>query len=435
MPLRVLVVGAGLAGLAAALSTKLANPSHEVTILETVSELAEVGAGLQITPNASRLFKIWGIYNDLAAKATFPKTLSVWRYDGTKRLAHSPDFQEKIDERYGAPFWGMHRVDLQRALSAKCDELGVTIRLSSRVQSVDFENTIIILEGGKLVEGDVILCTDGIYSATRSQFLGHSCPASPTGDLAYRIVIDKTTLSGPDAEKLTAFIDSHSVNFWAGPNTHVVSYTMRGGDLFNIVLLCPDNLPPGLSRSTGDIEEMKGLFEGWDPILRAFLAQVKEVEVAKWRLKHLETLSRWTSKRGNFWMAGDACHPMLPYLAQGANSSLEDGAVMGFLLGKVGKVNGDTGAKEEQLGKAAKMYEGLRKGRGERIARETWGQRESFHLVEGEAQVRRDEILEAGPREGGGFPSRWQDFGGVQGWLYGYDAYGEAERGFEMAPF
>ncbi|TEY31831.1 hypothetical protein BOTCAL_0769g00020 [Botryotinia calthae] len=213
MPLRVLVVGAGLAGLAAALSTKLANPLHEVTILETVSELAEVGAGLQITPNASRLFKKWGIYDDLAPKATFPETLSVWRYDGTKRLAYSPDFQEKIDERYGAPFWGMHRVDLQRALCARCDELGVTIRLSSRVKNVDFENTMITLEGGKTVEGDVILCTDGIYSATRSQFLGHECPPNPTGDLAYRIVIDKSTLSGPDSEKLTAFIDSHSVNF------------------------------------------------------------------------------------------------------------------------------------------------------------------------------------------------------------------------------
>ncbi|KAF7872018.1 uncharacterized protein EAF02_009123 [Botrytis sinoallii] len=428
MPLRVLVVGAGLAGLAAALSTKLANPSHEVTILETVSELAEVGAGLQITPNASRLFKKWGIYDDLAPKATFPKTLSVWRFDGTKRLAYSPDFQEKINERYGAPFWGMHRVDLQRALCAKCDELGVTIRLSSRVKSVDFENTIITLEGGKTVEGDVILCTDGIYSATRSQFLGHECPPNPTGDLAYRIVIDKSTLNGPDAEKLTAFIDSHSVNFWAGSGTHVVSYTMRGGDLFNIVLLCPDNLPPGLSRTAGDLEEMKGLFEGWDPILRAFLEQVKEV--AKWRLMHLETLERWTSEKGNFWMAGDACHPMLPYLAQGANSSLEDGAVMGYLLGKV---NVET--KDEQLKKAARIYEELRKGRGEGIARETWGQRESFHMVEGEEQVRRDAILMAGPTEAGGFPSRWQDFGGAQKWLYGYDAYVEAEKGYEKAPF
>ncbi|KAI9640188.1 hypothetical protein NHQ30_011425 [Ciborinia camelliae] len=428
MPLRVLVVGAGLAGLAAALSTKLANPSHEVTILEAVSELGEVGAGLQITPNASRLFKKWGIYNDLVPKATFPKTLSVWRYDGTKCLTSSPDFQEKINERYGAPFWGMHRVDLQRALCAKCDEIGVTIRLSSRVTNVDFEKTILTLEGGKTVEGDVILCTDGIYSATRSQFLGHACPPKPTGDLAYRIVIEKSSIRGPDAEKLHAFIDSPSINFWAGPDTHAVSYTIRGGELFNIGLLCPDNLPPGLSRSIGDLEEMKALFEGWDPLLRAFLAQVKDV--AKWRLMHLAALSRWTSDQGNVWMAGDACHPMLPYLAQGANSSLEDGAVIGYLLGKI-----NVASQRTQLHQAAKVYEKLRKGRGEAIARETWGQRESFHMRDGDEQLRRDEILEAGPMEDGGFPSRWQDFGGAQKWLYGYDAYIEAEREFEKTPF
>lgn len=324
----------------------------------------------------------------------------------------------------------MHRVDLQRALCDRCEDLGVTIRLSSKVKSVDFENTVIHLGGGVSAEGDVILCTDGIYSATRSQFLGYNCPPNPTGDLAYRIVIDKSSLTGPDAEKLAEFIDSHSVNFWAGPETHVVSYTMRSGSLFNIVLLCPDNLPPGLSRESGDICEMKRLFEGWDPILRAFLEQVKEV--AKWRLMHLEPLDRWISERGNFWMAGDACHPMLPYLAQGANSSLEDGACMGFLLGKV---RGER--KDEQLGRAAKIYEELRKGRGEGIARETWGQRESFHMVEGEEQVARDEILGMGPR-GKGFPSRWQDWGegeGAQNWLYGYDAYREAERAFELAPF
>ncbi|PQE09065.1 fad dependent oxidoreductase protein [Rutstroemia sp. NJR-2017a BVV2] len=428
MPLRVVIVGAGLAGLAAAVSTKLANPSHEVTILEAVHELAEVGAGLQITPNATRLFKAWGIYDALAPKATFPKSLSVWRYDGTKRLGYTADFQEKIDEAYGNPFWGMHRVDLQRGLRDKCEELGVSIRLSSRVQSVDFDNSVITLDGGKTVEADVILCTDGIYSATRSQFLGKKTPPNATGDLAYRIVINKSDLSGPDTEKLAAFIDGQTVNFWAGPETHVVSYTMRSGSLLNIVLLCPDNLPPGLSKTDGDLDEMKHLFEGWDPILRALLDQVKEV--AKWKLMHLETLDRWINDEGTFWMAGDACHPMLPYLAQGANSSLEDGAVMGYLLGKV-----SAEGKKEQLKKAARMYEALRKSRGEGIARETWKQREQFHMVDGEEQIQRDVIMIEGPTGKGGYPSRWQDFGGAQKWLYGYDAYGEAEKAFAEEPF
>ncbi|CZR65101.1 related to salicylate hydroxylase [Phialocephala subalpina] len=427
--IHLIIIGAGLAGLSAAISTKIGNPAHQVTILESVKELAEIGAGLQLTPNATRLFKPWGIYETLVPKATFPQSLTVRRFDGTKILAHEPAFQDQISSRYPAPFWGMHRVDLQRAMAARCEELGVVLRLNSKIVHVDFEDVEVEIEGGEWVKGDVVLCTDGLWSATRAQFLGKPSPAILTGDLAYRIVINTADLTGPDAAELREFVLSQQVNFWVGPGTHVVAYTMRAGTVYNIVLLCPDNLPEGISKTEGDLEEMKGLFVGWDPILRKFLDQVKGV--AKWKLMWLDGLSEWCNKEGTFWMAGDCCHPMLPYLAQGANSSLEDGAVLGYLLGKVSQEN-----KKEQLPKAAALYQKLRKERGETIQKETFKQRDDFHMEDGERQRKRDELMTGmlGGELKADFPSRWT-CPRVQRWLYGYDAYQEAEEGFKASPF
>ncbi|KAG9236566.1 putative 3-hydroxybenzoate 6-hydroxylase 1 [Amylocarpus encephaloides] len=333
---RSVLIGAGLAGLSAALSTKVATPEHEVTILESVKELAEVGAGLQLTPNATRLFKPWGIYDSLLPTATFPTTLNVRRYDGTKTLSSTPNFQDQVDERYSAPFWGMHRVDLQRAMASRCQALGVKILLNSKVSAVDFKNAEVILDNDDVIMGDVVLCTDGLWSSTRSQFLGKPSPAILTGDLAYRIVINTADLIGPDAPELRKFITDSHVNFWIGPKTHV-----------------------------------------------------------------------------------------------GANSSLEDGAVLGYLLGKVNQKD-----KESQLRKAAEMYQRLRKERGEAIQKETFRQREDFHMEDGKGQRVRDEAFakQWGKEIEGDFPSRWQ-CPRVQRWLYGYDSYAVVEEAFQEKAF
>ena len=232
----------------------------------------------------------------------------------------------------------MHRVDLQRALAARAKELGVVFRLNAKVTGLvlekDEEGKVhVVVNESEKVKGDMIICADGLWSTTRSAFLGYENKAILTGDLAYRIVIDVKDLHGEDAEELRDWVKKETVNFWVGPNTHVVAYTMRAGTIFNIVLLCPDDLPEDVSKTDGDLQEMKALFDGWDPVLRKFLNQVKSV--AKWKLMWLDTLPEWANPEGTFVMAGDCCHPMLPYLAQGANSSLEDGAVFGFLLGQV----------------------------------------------------------------------------------------------------
>lgn len=264
--LHILVIGAGLGGLSAALSCAL-NGRHKVTLLEGARELAEVGAGLQITPNGSRLFQQWGIEEALSHKAAEPTLLAVHRYADGKILALQDDFDKKIRKQYGAPFWDLHRVDLQRAMAQRAQELGVTLKLGSRVKEVDFENSSVTLENGDKHSADLLVGADGLWSKCREEFLKLSGKADkplPTGDLAYRIVLNSKDLEDAELKEMVANPQCH---FWIGPNAHVVAYSVRGGEQYNIVLLVPDNLPEGVAKQAGDLSEMRELFTKWDPIL------------------------------------------------------------------------------------------------------------------------------------------------------------------------
>ncbi|KAH6854342.1 hypothetical protein B0I37DRAFT_388412 [Chaetomium sp. MPI-CAGE-AT-0009] len=421
--IHLIIIGAGLAGLSAALSTKLANPAHRVTVLEAVNELQEVGAGLQLTPNGTRLLKAWSLDEQLAPLAAVPSSLSVRRYDGTKLLAHEPALQAQMRARYGdgAPFWDLHRVDLQQAMVARCGALGVEIRLGSRVAAGG---------GGLVLRGDVVLLADGLWSAIRPAFLGRPSPAVSTGDLAYRISIRADELEGEDAEELRGFIKDATVNFWVGPRAHCVGYSVRAGEMYNLVFLCPDDLPGGVVKREGDMDEMRARFGGWDPLLGRFLKQVKGV-VHKWRLMWLDALPEWANEEGTFFMVGDCCHPMLPYLAQGANSSLEDGAVLGSLLGRVRRSE-----MARQLPSVSVLYQKLRIERGRKIQLETFKQRDDSHMEDGEAQEKRDALMVSmlGKEVKAPFPSRWT-CPEIQPFLYGYDAYAEAEKAYREDPF
>lgn len=259
--LHLVVVGAGLAGLAAAISTRL--EGHRVTILEKVAKLEEIGAGLQVTPNASRLFHYWGVFDELSSKAAIPSYLAVRRYDGTRLLAYEDHFQKNMLERYGAPFWDVHRADLQEALIRRAKSLGVDIRLGADVQHVDFQRAVVTTQDGQTVQGDLILGADGLWSRTRNFLLQRQLTPKPTGDLAYRIILNLEDIGDPVLREL---VSKPSVNFWIGPESHVVGYSLRQGQVYNLVLLRPDDLPEDVSRAAADVDEMRKLFEPWDPM-------------------------------------------------------------------------------------------------------------------------------------------------------------------------
>ncbi|KAJ6010973.1 hypothetical protein N7451_002385 [Penicillium sp. IBT 35674x] len=418
--LRVIIVGAGLSGIATAISSALSG--HSVQVIEQAKELAEVGAGLQITPNASKLLQYWKLPDSMWEAAAEPTKLTVHRYSG-QVLAHDPTFNKSIRAKYDAPFVDLHRVDLQQALYARAKELGVTFHLGERIERIDFDTTTVHSVAGKQYSGDLIIAADGLWSKCREAFVGKKDEPLPTGDLAYRIVLTADQITDPDLKSLVQNPECH---FWIGPGAHAVGYSLRGGNMYNVVLLVPDNLPPGVSRQAGSVEEMRELFVGWDPILNKFLQYV-DTTIDKWKLMHHGEMENWVNDKSNLVFIGDSCHPMLPYLAQGANSSLEDGAVLGLLLGHM--------TDKAQLPRILRLYESLRKSRGEAIVRETFKQRHDFHMEDGEEQQKRDEIFlsQLGKELKGAFPSRWT-CPEVQPWLYGYDAIKEVEKAVSQNP-
>ena len=309
----VIIIGAGLCGLSAAISIAL--EGHSVTIFECAPQLHQVGAGIQITPNGVRLLRRWGVTEYLMPKAAVPEMLSIIRYDGSKTLAHRTAYSEEIKTRYGEPIWCLHRIDLQKALASRAEDLGVRLFFNSRVREVDFEVPRVFCENGHEEKGDLLIAADGLWSSTRSAFYGKPVLPQPTGDLAYRIVLTADQVA--DDPQLREVITRPGIRIWMGPEAHAVAYSLLGGRMLNIVLLVPDDLPPDVAKAQGDLEEMAELFKGWDPILTRFLSHVEEVD--KWRLSYLQLDEPWSSKEGWFVMAGDACHPLLPYMAQGAN--------------------------------------------------------------------------------------------------------------------
>ena len=423
--LDIVIVGAGLAGLAASISCGLAG--HRVTVLEGAKALAEIGAGLQITPNASRLLSKWGLLDRCEAVCAEPTSLAVHRYADGKILAEQKDFNVKTRRKYGAPFIDMHRVDLQKILYEKAVELGVDVKLGQRVRRIEHENgqPEVIFEDGETMKCDLVVGADGLWSKCKESLLGRKDNPQPTGDLAYRIVLTLDQLKND--QELRDWVANPQCHFWAGPDAHAVGYSVRRGEMFNLVLLCPDDLPPNVSRQTGSTEEMRALFKGWDPIMTRFLDHVSEVD--KWKLMYSTELETWINKQRTLLLIGDSVHPMLPYLAQGANSALEDGAVLGGLLAGV--------RRRDQLKQAVELFEKVRKARSEAISRETFYQRYQFHMPDGSEQEERDKLFESqlGKEENDvKFPSRWT-CPEVQPWLYGYDAYREVDDALQASPY
>ena len=264
-------------------------------------------------------------------------------------------------QKYGAPFFDIYRGQLQLMMYKRALELGVDIRLGAAVSSVTHEIAQITLSTGETYQGNLLVGADGLWSICRQALLNQQSIPQPTGDLAYRIVL---TLDQIADTELRSWIQKPACRIWIGPRSHVIAYSMKSNTVYNIVMLVPDDLPSHVSKQDGDINEMKALFQGWDPILAKFLDQVDSVQ--KWKLMTLPEMETWTNSQGNFLLMGDSCHPMLPYLAQGASSAIEDGAVLGLVLSRI--------SSRSQIPRFVEMWQNLRKERGEFIVNESSAQ-------------------------------------------------------------
>ncbi|OQO11603.1 hypothetical protein B0A48_03330 [Cryoendolithus antarcticus] len=357
--LKIIVVGAGLGGVGAAIALLLAG--HEVQIFEAASEIAEVGAGIQVLPNSSRVLQSWGMKDSLDRYSTKPSRVNMLGWKGN--LISHMDFEESASKYPGTFYWDFHRANLHQCLLDRAVELGAEIRVRSRVLDVQVHDTgdsaTLILDNGEEHTADLVVGADGINSHLREIMLGHPDPPQLTGDLAYRLLLStKEMLKDPE---LASFVTDPQVNYWLGPDAHAgqsiclprhpvfvtriirrivltmyvltVNYVLRGGELFNMVLLVPDDMPAGANTLAGNVDEMRALYEGWDPRIPKLLNLCESVY--KWRLCIRPGMETWTHPSGAFTLLGDAVHATLPYLASGAGMALEDAAVLGELFGRM----------------------------------------------------------------------------------------------------
>lgn len=316
---KAIIVGGGIGGLTAALAFHAFG--WEVELLERASELTEIGAGLQISPNGMKVFRALGVEDEISTNAFFPEALEM-RFGRSGRRIFQIEARRAIIERWGAPYIHLHRADLVDALTAVLHERSPnSVRLGSACTG--YENTesgvIAKLENGDTIAGDVLVGADGIHSKIREQMLGRDRPDF-TGNVAWRAVVPMDKL-GDLAPPPTACV-------WVGAKRHAVTYRLRGGKLANFVGIVEDDRWTSESwTEQGTKEQALADYLGWHPIITN-LIETADAHY-RWALFDRQPLSKWTD--GQAVLLGDACHPTLPFQAQGAVMAIEDG----FLLAKL----------------------------------------------------------------------------------------------------
>ncbi len=319
-PCHIVVVGAGIGGLTLALG--LAKQGFQVRVFEQSKALSEVGAGLQLSPNAMKVLRSLGLDTALESHSFAPEYACIRDYKSGSYYLRSPLGQEVIN-RYGAPYWHVHRGDLHAELVQACYANDVDIELDHKVLGYRNErNGASILLEGKTEWADLLIGADGIHSKVRELMLGIEAPLF-TGQVAWRGTVPVNAIKNVQVQP--------DATVWAGPNQHVVTYYLKGGELVNFVAV--EERAEWLQeswRQEGDVKDLRQKFSGWHPEVTEILAACESSFV--WALNSRPTLSKWSD--GAVTLLGDACHPMLPFMAQGAAMAIEDAYVLANLLGK-----------------------------------------------------------------------------------------------------
>jgi len=361
------VAGAGIAGLTAGLA--LTKAGFEVTIFEQAPRLGEVGAGLQVSPNAWRVLEAVGVARAVEPVSVEPHAIRMRRGRDGRTIARVPLGAAAID-RWGAPYRVVHRADIQSALARSVTAApNAELRLGERVEGFRREGTrVSVATRTGTQEFDGLIGADGLWSATRLQITGEAEPVY-SGKVAWRATVPATVLAGD--------IDPFETGLWLGRDAHLVHYAVRGGSEVNIVAIFADHWSePGWSAA-GDRREVVARFGAWSRLARDIVAAPQSW--LKWALADRPPLPRWGS--GPVTLAGDAAHPMLPFIAQGAAMGMEDGLILARSL-----------EATDDVASAFRLYENRRMRRTARVQRDARSNGEIYHLG-GIAAAGRDAAL------------------------------------------
>ncbi|WP_371574104.1 FAD-dependent monooxygenase [Streptomyces sp. NBC_01314] len=313
--MRAIVVGAGIGGLAATLSLRRAG--CDVTLVEQAPRFTEIGAGIQLAPNATRVLRRLGLLDVVAARSSRPSRLSfrTWS-DGGEICGFA--LGREVEDAFGAPYLQAHRADLHQALAAAVPP--ESVRLNTVVVGIEQDggSARVTTADGERLEADLVVAADGVRSRAR-QWLFGADEALFSGTAAYRALLPADEVAGLDLPEYA---------LWLGPGRHFVHYWVRRGELLNVVGVIETGAAQESWTARAEPGEYLRAFEGWDPRVLDVLGRTGTV--LRYGIHTRAPLARWSS--GRVTLLGDSAHAMVPFQAQGAAQALVDAAVLGDCL-------------------------------------------------------------------------------------------------------
>lgn len=382
----VVICGAGIGGLAAAAALRAQGIA--TTVLESAPQLGEIGAGLQLGPNATRVLHRLGLQDAMdRISLEVQETVNRRWQDGS--IIAKTTLGASATTHYGAPYLQVHRADLHAALlSAAVNPQfpgpAAIIKTSATVVDIDESDPLrpsAVLSDGTSAAGSAIIGADGIRSMVR-EYICAPNHVLDSGDMAFRTLIDGDAVRRDPATRF--IVDWQAGNVWFGPYGHLVVYPVRRQKLINIVGILPitDDVSTAWSRPATK-DELLTHYRDWDERVMALLSKADD-PISLWAMKHQAPFSEWN--RGNIALLGDAAHSMVPYVSQGASQSIEDAAVLAEELV-------DVDAAHVSDGLAA--YVQRRAERARTVQEAALGNRAVFHLPDGDQQRQRDQRMRA----------------------------------------
>lgn len=388
--MKIAIIGGGIGGLTTALA--LSQNPHDITVFERSAGIREIGAGVQISPNAGRLLHSLGLGAAYSEISVNPHRVVLRRWEDDS-IIRATDLDESFISQHQVPLANVARNELVEIIgNAVAARTNVTLKFSTHVVAVEpgDSSSVVLFSDGSSQTFDIVIGADGIHSVVRPCVGGIDKPRF-SGSAAYRALVPRSAV-----EDLPIDVTNRM-----GPDRHVVSYFIgRNRSHLNLVCISPEDSWESESwTEQGTMEDLYSRFEGWSSDFLSLLGRVEE-PVFRWALYDREPLEQWGI--GTTTLLGDACHPMLPFMAQGSCQAIEDAVVLARCLSDVSTSDAVS---------ALRRYEDARQGRTAQVQTSAVMNKDLFHMIDGQEQKDRDLILSISP------PGM-----SILGWVYEYDA-------------